>query len=395
MSKLLVELRRLSQLLTATSGVLVDLAEELDRQEATGERSPALHADESAWSPEAPIPASGLPLPLLEGPPGTPMVGAPGDPLDEVIALTEEIDTCEFVLPTMEPGRRSAQVALWAGRAREIQERWRTSPHVTKAQQDALRRAFGRLTRITREHACRWIDALTTDWTIDWQLYTSVNQSLVTGEDAELTLDQRQTYWKALLRGLVLPRRYVAPAEASDIIREASAVLHGEDDDLTAAIKRFGPARPGAVSPMARRRAESGVPSIPTLPVPVPPQVLELTRGKRAALVGGQQAREEHRIVLETTFQLDTLEWEPFSQGAEVSCERMVHQLQNRAFDLIFFLVGYTGEKSAVLLRQARYQRVPIVFLSRGYGVLSAIQSVDEQLVRPRATRHAPIPTTT
>jgi hypothetical protein len=188
------------------------------------------------------------------------------------VTLGREIDTCEIVLGAMEPNRRTALVALWAGRARRVQDRWQHDPSVPQLQRDSLRRTFGRLSRLAREHHCLWIDALTPDWTTDWTVYCGIKQELLTGQDSGLSLDQRRSYWKARLRSILSPRRHVVTAEAVKVVAEATAVLPEDDAELLAATRKFGVgARGHAVAPMVRRKPKpEGLTVVPDPVEPLP-----------------------------------------------------------------------------------------------------------------------------
>ncbi|MHB8876655.1 MAG: hypothetical protein ACYC8T_23415 [Myxococcaceae bacterium] len=316
-------------------------------------------------------------------------------PADEADALAEEIDACELFLERMSPAQRTAQVAIWAGRARELQERWSADPHVVPAQRTALRRVFGRLTRIAGEQQCGWIDALSPGWTMRWAIYTQFHASVLAGEEPTLGRDEEQAFWRGKLRGLLSSaRRDVAPSEAAEVLARASAVLDASEHDLQAAVARFGAAR-RAVPPLVRRSgpapagASAGPPASaaaePAAAV-VPAAVGAAARGRRALLVGGQGSREEHRKVLEAALGFAELEWVFSERGAVGHYPRLEERVKHGAYDVVFFLAGYTSHKAVPFLRQCKARGVPVVYLARGYSLAQVCRAIEEQwLARPNA----------
>lgn len=306
------------------------------------------------------------------------------EPQDEVDALAEEVDACEIVLERMPPEQRTAQVAVWAGRAREIQDRWKDAAP-SDGRRGALRRVFGRLTRITRELHCEWIDALTPGWSMPWTIYIAHQTAQLAGEEAPLLDEEWQTLWRATLRGLLLPNRHVSPRDAAAVIAQASEWLAPEDDDLRAAKARFGDAR-RAVPPTVRR-APSAKPLEPAAEpnVTVSGPVLAATRAKRAVIVGGTGAREEHRVKLQKLLELEELEWVTVERGATGAFPRVEERIRHRTYDLVLFLAGYTSHKSVPVLKTCKAMQVPLVYLPRGYSAAQVVKAIEEQLVSGRS----------
>ena len=96
----------------------------------------------------------------------------PPRPLNDVETLAEEIDKSMPYLDGLTRRVRSAQVAIWAGRARILQERLAAAEDVSsKAQLRAIINVFGRLSGITKTLDCSWVDALSREWSTDWNAY--------------------------------------------------------------------------------------------------------------------------------------------------------------------------------------------------------------------------------
>lgn len=306
-------------------------------------------------------------------------------PEDEVDALTEEIEACEFFLDGMTPEKRTAQVALWAGRARAVQADAALAPE----RRSALRRVFGRLTRITRDQQCDWVDALTPTWETDWPIYIAVLTAELAGEEPELSAEQRCAHWRARLLGLSVANRRVMRSEAEALINLASAVLPEDDEVLRTVSERFGVMRVAAARPpLIRRvtgeapvaRVEAQVPAVEAPPRTVQDAVLAVTRGKKAVILGGQGAREQHRESLQRLFEFAELEWVFSERNAGTSqFAKVEERVRNRSYDLVLFLAGYTSHKSVKVLKACKETGVPLVYLSRGYSVAQVERAIGDQ----------------
>ncbi|MBI5546385.1 MAG: hypothetical protein HY901_21060, partial [Deltaproteobacteria bacterium] len=208
-------------------------------------------------------------------------VAAPPAPVEQVQALVEEIDLVEPILSRLSDEARTAQVALWAGRARALQDELLATGSTTGA--SLLRQGFGRLTRLARDWT-RWVDALTPTWSTDWPVYVAANRAIAAGREPELSEEQLKVWHRGLLTGLSVPQRHLQAGEAEAVLDGAAQHLDEGDPALVEALRRFGrrPAQP----PRRTRKERPAEPEIPPEPkVDVPADVLRTTRGMRALMV--------------------------------------------------------------------------------------------------------------
>jgi hypothetical protein len=160
-------------------------------------------------------------------------------PADELKAIEEEIMGAAQFLGELGPDRCAAQIAIWAGRARALQQK--LPPEAAAHRHAAFRIFFGRLTRLRAEMEAGIVDALNPAWsTIDWDTYVAMNQAALEQKPALVPLDKQQLYFRTMLRSLQLPHRRGAWREARAILAAAARVLPDGDPDLTAARRRFG-----------------------------------------------------------------------------------------------------------------------------------------------------------
>ncbi len=182
-----------------------------------------------------------------------PRVPSLADPID---ALAYEIDEAEQRLIGIGKPERNAHLRAWAGRARLLQDRIRAEgAAASPMRRAALRAVFGRLTRISREQPCGWVDALSEQWTADWEVYIKAAQGAISGTKPDLTPDQEKAYYQALLEGLFHPARRIDVAEVVDLVRDASKAVPADDPSLVKAMTTFGNPEEMAAKVAAARAA--------------------------------------------------------------------------------------------------------------------------------------------
>jgi hypothetical protein len=336
--------------------------------------------------PVAPEPTP-VPVPERTLPPALKRrVASPPD-WDEVDVLDEEIESGREHLSNLGVEKRTAQICVWAGRARLLQQLWmeREDP-VARKRLRALDHVFGKLTRITRDLECDWIDALSRDWSTDWDTYIAYNQVRVSGGASDLPAEKEQEYQRSILRGLFNPRRYLQAEEAQTAIAIALEVLAQDDPMVVAAIERFGRRRPAERTQRPGRESAHDRAEMESLPSrwQVPADVLSLTQGMRVLIVGGQGSREEQRLSIQSAFKFAELEWVFSERGQASPFNRLVERIRPGRYDLVLFLAGFSSHHTESLVRACKESDLPIVYLPRGYGVNTIASAIDEQLVRHR-----------
>src|SRR6185295_3865520 len=142
------------------------------------------------------------------------------DEVDELRALETEIQGKGLSLGGLSPDRCAAQIAVWAGRARALQQG--LSPEATASRRSAFRIFFERLTRLWAEMEAGPVDALSPAWsTIDWDTYVAMNAAVLEERPAAVPIDKQRLYHRTMLRSLGLPHRRTAAVEAQRVITRA------------------------------------------------------------------------------------------------------------------------------------------------------------------------------
>jgi len=341
---------------------------------------------EEIGPPPSPEETQALPIPANGDAPPPPAPPRYREP-DDVDTLHEEIDTGWNYLPTLSRFQRTAQLCVWAGRARMFQEDLSSAGGSPSPERfHALDSVFSKLTALTRVTDSAWVDALSRDWSTDWDAYVAYNLALVAGRTPELPPDKERTYHRSILRGLFNPRRRVNADIAHSALLCALDVLPEDDPEVAKVLERFG--RPTFLHapqthPRRERVRENGDEEVGRS-WQIPPAVLERTRGRRALIAGGQGAREEHRLAIQRALELADLEWVFTERGQASTFNRLAEGMRPGKYDLVLFLSGYSSHKSAAFVRACKEANTPIIYLPRGYGVNTIVDTIEKQLVNHR-----------
>lgn len=324
--------------------------------------------------------------------PPRPSIADPNDG-DDVDGLVEEIDAVTGYLVDLPQRQVRSQLCLWAGRARRIHDTLGNRSHnVASALKDALKGIFRRLLELTRKHGPGWIDALSHEWSTDWDVYITYHQAIVGGYEPDLTAEQERAYHRDILRGLFIGHRRVGRDEAHRAMLEALPMVTDGDVVASKAIQRFG--RPperrveNAGPPPSQRRGdrELVLADPPEVQRDLPDEVLELTRGKRMLIAGGQGAREAHREAIRESFGLAEVEWVTTERGKASPFNRLEARMRPGRYDIVLFLASHSSHQAGGFVRACKDAEIPLVFLSRGYSVTSVAQAISQQLLSRGAT---------
>ena len=163
----------------------------------------------------------------------------PQTPAEFLRALEQEIMNAVPFFCDLGPERCGAQIAVWAGLARELRDR--LSPELAATMRPAFRIFFEHLTQLRDQMDTQIVDALEPTWTPpDWSSYVEVNRARVEGRAPDISTDRLHVHHRTMLRALTLQHRRRALEEVSPIITAAAAVLPASDPQLQSTVRRFG-----------------------------------------------------------------------------------------------------------------------------------------------------------
>lgn len=376
----------------AAVSVLNPVLEGPRRTETAAPAAVRVVAQEAGAMAHSPAAGASVPPPLPAAQPAAPHTEDADTPLsaeDAIAELREEVTSAEPYLDTLEQDRRTAQLAIWAGRARAIQERL-DAPAPDSTAGMALYRLFGVLTRIGRELRCGWVDALSRKWTTHWPTYIEWHQAALSGHPPQLLESEVADHWRDVLLRLNNPDHSTTQFTATAVLLDALEYLGPDDEALIAASRGFGDPIGVLRNRPAVHRVKLQRPGAPAPErVPVDAAVLARTRGKRALLLGGQGAREPQREALQQAFEFQELDWETSERGQAGHYDSIGERVRAGSYDLLLFLSAFSSHKATSVVDAAKSRGVPVVYLSRGYGLNTVVEALKEQL---RAGRDSEAP---
>lgn len=140
-------------------------------------------------------------------------------------------------------------------------------------------------------------------------------------------------------------------------------------------------ARPlAAAKPLAKppEQPKEPVPNVAP-PEPCPAELLALTRGKRAILLGGD-SRPERTQALQSYFEFAELEWAGLPSNDARRLQSFAARLDNHAFDLAIVLQRFSRHKISKVVFDAGKKGVVTPVLAEGYGVVSVRRGLERYL---------------
>ena len=313
------------------------------------------------------------------------------DPHDSALhSLAQEIEAVAPRLIRMTQRERTAQVAVWAGRARQMQDEIAslTGASLT-GKRSPLRPVFTRLGELEKSLDCGSVDALSPSWSTDWKPYIEVNRAVSASDAPLVTLDQKRKYFQDGLRALLEKRTTkLAVKEAPALIIEASQVLDESDPWLVDAVTKFGkhgdrrssesiPADP------FRRQEESAERALAANAAAkkqgVPKSVLKASRGKRLLIAGGQGSHEALRLSVRKALQFKAVDWITGERNPN-PVELFALAVRNKRYDIVLLMSGTAPPDLQLLIAACKEVGASLYFLP----VTPSIPSVAEAIFAER-----------
>lgn len=290
----------------------------------------------------------------------------PDDVLDALARFEElfvEVDRGIQFLDALSIHSRSSQIAIWAGTARKYQdiiEEWEAD-----IPDEFLRKIkvfFGKLTTVTRDLDCDWIDALKRSYETDWNKYikkekSNLKQNLQREKRVREFLKEppkeRKQDRKVIRRRLreLAQQEDTSAEEAKSVLSEGMDLLVLDEPALVKLAKhfydeleddKFDPLKKVVEeqTDMGNDNQDEGdeqeVIPRPTLGPTVKDEVLNVTRDKRAMAIG-EQVSKVWKNRIRDAFKMRSLDWyDPEEQDDDAFHNLKNNQsLQNMDYILI------------------------------------------------------------
>jgi hypothetical protein len=314
--------------------------------------------------------------------------------------LVKDIDIGLPELTSWVEEARHELLCVWLGKARKLQD----TAGLTDQEQEILRnQVFGRLNAVSKTHTSQFIEALNRDFVTNWDMYIKEHQDRYNERCAqykelearkkdqqELEIEDQQRRRQARTKSTSYMGTLTdlcgkeSTAQNDESIVELVEILlndvriepsNSELVDLLYPLRDLFKNRGAIFRPL--RRAFHGYESRLNSEVFKEEQgsVIDLTRGKRAVIIGGAP-REENRLTLLNFFEWDELQWES-CQGKEPRIlDRIEQSIRSGGVDMVLELTSLVGHHVEKLKPVCEDTGIPFVRVARGYGVSGLIDSI-------------------
>jgi hypothetical protein len=309
----------------------------------------------------------------------------------EVKRIASEVEQIEPTFKALSTQARTAALTVRAGRVRELVSRADEVPEPARRNLHKLGwEALDRIRTIADRFGI-WINALISEWSIeDWGLYIRANDAEF--DQNTLAKEELEVLEEGNLRALILRHHQVTVLHAREVVTRAQKVLGGDTNEVVKRAWRvLGPkilSRPVVIPQEARRPEPESLPE-PDPDSEVAAEVLARTKGKRMLIVGGQGAREEHRLKILKQFRLDACEWVSHERNSVGQVLRIEQRVHPRNFDLMLYLNHFTGHSTNKLVATAKKNGLPVVRIPEGYGIAQLNAEIGKQYTPQPLRRQA------
>ncbi len=313
----------------------------------------------------------------------------------QIQSLSREIDDASRHFGFLDSRQQKAQLTIWIGRFRQLQERVESEEgeDVTEDQALMLERIFPTLVGLSKEHRPGYIEAFTKGFVADWDEY--IENGRLQLQEATETADRQRRTESMLGERMAVDLEKInrlredglrALDELRRVVTSEGFPETGVEDfraHLTRAIQGLGAGDPrilDAVRPFRelltdgrefralRRRLEKGESDVNGA-AQADEEILNLTRGMRAVMIGGA-VREENRRNVQSYFDFDELEWIPYEGHRPAAMGDVERRVRGGGLDVVLILKDFIAHHVTEKLRPLCEQHgVPCLLVDHGYGV--------------------------
>lgn len=328
-------------------------------------------------------------------------------PGGQVRALAREVEDAQNHFGLLDSREQLAQLTIWIGRFRRLQS---FEPHtLTEEEHLLLQRTFPRLVGISKQYEPGYIEAFRQTFNTDWDEYISEAEELLKvateGARQRKETEQRQRDTQAVRKGQqdraradgaaaldelkAVFTQYNFPDEGLDefydALDRAILGLGASDSDLLDLVAPYRDQLTGGEYRALRKHLERSRSDNDqeTQDLQASFQdLLELTRGKRALMIGGS-AREDSRLMLQTVFDFDELDWESYEGNRPAFLDSLQERIKHHGVDLVLILKSYIGHHVTEKLKPlCEKEGIPCLMVDRGYGPSQIAEALRRGLVK-------------
>ncbi len=332
-------------------------------------------------------------------------------PSGQIKALQNEIEQGSLHFAILESREQKAQLMIWIGRLRRLQA---SNPARPTEEVQLLEMIFRRLVSLSKQYMPGYIDAFQEGYTADWDLYIAEAQEQLrlASEQSRKERELRQLREEQSLREVA--RKKLSRESALEAISDLRAVIssrnlpdEGMDDfnnvllrvvnlggsgepELLSLVRPFREQINGADFRALRKHLDRIVEDESREGEAVAlreryQELISLTRGRKALLVGGA-VREDARRSLEQTFEFDELEWEPYESSRPAALKSLEQRVKNQGVDFVLILKDFVGHSVTDRLRPLCEEfQIPCLMVEHGYGAHQVGETLRAGLINKSA----------
>jgi hypothetical protein len=334
-------------------------------------------------------------------------------PEGQVRTLAQEVDDSRSVFGMLDREQQHAQLMIWMGRYRRIQDRFDVEHDLQPDSMAQLDRIFPMLRDLSHQYMPGYIEAFSRAFTTDWEAYVADAQARLLGategsrraREVESMRAERQVRdqdqarrsvetLRQAIEGLKLamvgadPESEEGSAEFFDALRKVVLAGGSSDARVLQLVAPFQSRLDGKDFRALRRNLERSseddakVQEDNSLRERLSDLIAQ-TRGKDVLMIGGA-VREEARRSLQRVFEFDELEWEPYEGARPAMLASLEERIRNRSIDYVLILKEFVAHTVSGRLRPLCEEHgVPCLMIEHGYGASQVAEALGGVLARP------------
>jgi hypothetical protein len=326
----------------------------------------------------------------------------------QIRALAREVETNAPHFGTLDRRQQLAQLMVWIGRLKRLQAA--DLSEISAEDQESLKRIFPRIVGLSKHYEPGYIEAFRQNYTTDWDAYIAraeeqlriANERARQDREEELRrkeqesreqdrMDQDREDTDAALDVLraVIAHHDLDSPEGAELLQQAvlKVVAAGGAADPTL-LQLVSPYRDyltgsefRAVRKHLDRIRQEDASEEPEAKAEFA-DILAVTRGRRALMIGGS-AREESRRSLQRLFEFEELDWENHEDQRPAQLDSIENRIRNQGVDLVLILRDFVGHAVSERLRPASEDSdIPCLLVEHGYGPTRVAEAIRKSLRR-------------
>ncbi|WZO98550.1 hypothetical protein EP7_000130 [Isosphaeraceae bacterium EP7] len=333
-------------------------------------------------------------------------------PEGQVRILAEEVDDSRSVFGMLDREQQHAQLMIWMGRYRRIQDRVDVEHDLTPESMTQLDRIFPMLRDLSHQYMPGYIEAFSRAFTTDWEAYVADAQARLLAategsrraREVESVRAERQVrdqdqakraaeVLRQAIEGLKMamvgadPDSEEGSAEFFDALRKVVLAGGSSDTRVLQLVAPYQSRLDGKDFRALRRNLDRSTDDDARVQEDNSlrerlADLIAQTRGKDVLMIGGA-VREDARRSLQRVFEFDELDWEPYEAARPAMLSSLEERIRNRTVDYVLILKEFVSHSVSGRLRPLCEEHgIPCLMIEHGYGASQVAEALGGALAR-------------